>query len=141
MGMDVYGESPDNKRGEYFRNNIWYWPELWTLVTNICDDILTQEQIVEGFTNSGTTIDLEQSLAIAETLFTLIASNDRDKEVLKAVAETHGTEMRDNLQEVFQKLQLSESEIDLTHDEPDFCWVNATEFALFCKHSGGFQIW
>jgi hypothetical protein len=28
MGMDVYGVKPKSKKGEYFRNNIWYWRPL-----------------------------------------------------------------------------------------------------------------
>ena len=29
MGMDVYGNKPKNKDGEYFRNNVWWWRPLW----------------------------------------------------------------------------------------------------------------
>jgi hypothetical protein len=28
MGMDVYGEKPTSKVGEYFRNNVWWWRPL-----------------------------------------------------------------------------------------------------------------
>ena len=29
MGMDVYGIAPTSERGEYFRNNVWWWRPLW----------------------------------------------------------------------------------------------------------------
>ena len=25
MGMDVYGLEPRKEKGEYFRNNVWWW--------------------------------------------------------------------------------------------------------------------
>lgn len=28
MGMDVYGSNPKNEKGEYFRNNVWWWRPL-----------------------------------------------------------------------------------------------------------------
>lgn len=31
MGMDVYGNKPDLKVGEYFRRNIWDWQVLWAI--------------------------------------------------------------------------------------------------------------
>jgi hypothetical protein len=28
MGMDVYGKEPKSDKGEYFRNNVWWWRPL-----------------------------------------------------------------------------------------------------------------
>ena len=28
MGMDIYGKSPSSPKGEYFRNNVWWWRPL-----------------------------------------------------------------------------------------------------------------
>ena len=34
MGMDVYGRRPKSERGEYFRNNIWWWHPLADFILN-----------------------------------------------------------------------------------------------------------
>ena len=129
MGMDVYGISPENKEGKYFRNNIWHWPELWTLVVNLCEDMLTGEQVTLGFTNNGIVIDADQSTEIAERLFTLLNDENRDDAMLSAVAETEGTELRNNFLGF------------VSTDGPHFDWKNVENFAKFCKNSGGFEIW
>jgi len=37
MGFDVYGLSPKSKKGEYFRNNVWWWRPLAEFVLENCD--------------------------------------------------------------------------------------------------------
>ena len=39
--------------GIYFRNNVWYWRALWTYVCNICEDVMTTEDMKAGDSNSG----------------------------------------------------------------------------------------
>lgn len=39
MGMDVYGRKPKTEKGEYFRNNVWYWHPLWDYCEYISPDI------------------------------------------------------------------------------------------------------
>jgi hypothetical protein len=39
MGMDVYGVKPKNEKGEYFRNNVWWWRPLADFICNNYDDI------------------------------------------------------------------------------------------------------
>ena len=68
MGFDLNGLSPTTESGEYFRNNIWSWPALWSLVCHCCDDILTAEQMERGFTNDGVIIEAWQAQLIAERL-------------------------------------------------------------------------
>ena len=45
MGMDVYGERPRTNKGEYFRNNVWWWRPLWNYVSVECSDIITKKDI------------------------------------------------------------------------------------------------
>ena len=145
MGMDVYGSDPNNERGEYFRNNIWYWPELWTMVTNVAKDVLSETQIVEGFTNSGMGVTSEQSLEIADKLFALLENKDRDNTMLEAAANPKGTELRDQMGSVFGMIKNTIADqlkdLEIVYDEPDCDWENVENFANFCKHSGGFEIW
>ena len=39
MGMDVYGENPKNEKGEYFRNNVWWWRPLGDFVCSNYEEI------------------------------------------------------------------------------------------------------
>ena len=39
MGMDVYGREPENEKGEYFRNNVWWWHPLWMYVEETFPEI------------------------------------------------------------------------------------------------------
>ena len=43
MGMDVYGLEPRKEKGEYFRNNVWWWRPLWDFVTHI-DELYSEEK-------------------------------------------------------------------------------------------------
>ena len=54
--------------GSYFRNNVWWWRPLWVYVAELCDDILTEEDIENGHNNSGHLIDQEKCLIIAKRL-------------------------------------------------------------------------
>ena len=39
MGMDMYGRKPTGERGEYFRNNVWWWHPLADYCIMIAPDI------------------------------------------------------------------------------------------------------
>ena len=43
MGMDVFGLEPRKEKGEYFRNNVWWWRPLWDFVAHI-DELYSQEK-------------------------------------------------------------------------------------------------
>ena len=42
MGMDLSGFNPKSEKGDYFRNNCWWWRPLWDFV---CDnvDVITDD--------------------------------------------------------------------------------------------------
>ena len=61
-------EWQDKNPGGYFRNNVWWWRPLWNYVTELCDDILTEDDIEHGHNNSGRLIDQEKCLVIAKRL-------------------------------------------------------------------------
>jgi len=42
MGMDVYGLKPKTEKGEYFRNNVWFWHPLWDYCCYIDDSLLAK---------------------------------------------------------------------------------------------------
>jgi len=66
MGMDVYGRKPKNKKGEYFRNNVWFWHPLWSycesnypVVTSKCKD---------GHSNSGDGLNASDAKKLAKLI-------------------------------------------------------------------------
>jgi hypothetical protein len=70
MGMDVYGLEPTTERGEYFRNNVWWWRPLW----DYCLEIMPNLDEVSGYTNDGDGLDAVSSLDLANALFAEIES-------------------------------------------------------------------
>lgn len=51
MGMDVYGRNPKNEKGEYFRNNVWWWSPLWEFCCDV--DPTLQKRVPRGWFNDG----------------------------------------------------------------------------------------
>lgn len=71
MGMDVYGERPRTNKGEYFRNNVWWWRPLWNYVSVECSDIITKKDIEGGHYNDNYLITDSKAKKIAERLLQL----------------------------------------------------------------------
>jgi len=45
MGFDLYSTgNHKSQKGEYFRNNVWWWRPLWDWTYEQCQDIITQKQ-------------------------------------------------------------------------------------------------
>ena len=76
MGFDLFGIEPRNRKGEYFRNNIWWWPRLWDFCCDITPEISKYERN-SGHHNGGLVISDEKHRALIENLRQ--ALNDRDK--------------------------------------------------------------
>lgn len=41
--MDVYGRMPIDGKGEYFRNNVWWWRPLWDFIAQV-DELYSKEK-------------------------------------------------------------------------------------------------
>jgi len=59
MGMDVMGMNATSEKGEYFRNNVWWWRPLWDYCLNEHGDIAGQ--VEHGHSNDGDGLDGENS--------------------------------------------------------------------------------
>lgn len=70
MGMDVYGRNATSEKGEYFRNNVWWWRPLW----DYCEQVFPQCQEVNGHYNDGDGFDKDGAVALANALLAEIAS-------------------------------------------------------------------
>lgn len=72
MGMDVFGKSPVSERGEYFRNNMWWWHPLWEYCERLAPDLIPEDNL--GHYNDGWGLDGPRSLALADRLATALAA-------------------------------------------------------------------
>lgn len=53
MGMDVFGISPVEDSGRYFRATVWEWRPLWERMKELCGDFLSEELMFAMACNDG----------------------------------------------------------------------------------------
>ena len=151
MGFDLYGQRAKSKRGEYFRNNVWWWRPLAEYVLENVS--IPEEEAKDWQYNNGTEVSEETALHIADTLDALIESRhtaqyERDyKRRLESLPPErcrvcHGTGKR-NDKAVKGKCSacLGKGEVENFDMLYPFNVENVREFAQFCRESGGFRIW
>ena len=68
MGMDVYGKNPASKKGEYCRNNVWWWRPLWDYCLEVGDDIIPAAGAKRGHYNEGWGLNAAGAARLAERL-------------------------------------------------------------------------
>jgi len=66
MGMDLVGRRPDNEKGEYLRNNIWWWHGLWSYCLHVAPE--TARKVKHPWTNDGDGLGKKDSLTLAKAL-------------------------------------------------------------------------
>lgn len=66
MGMDVYGKSAKSEKGEYFRNNVWWWRPLADYCRLVAPEITSGCKCWQS--NDGDGLDGEASLKLADAL-------------------------------------------------------------------------
>lgn len=132
--MDIFGRSPKNERGEYFRNNWWGWRPLWTLTVMLCEDILNEEDIQGGQSNDGHIISAEKAIKIAKRI------NEKLKDgTIKTVVNEQNKKQKEA--ETYNK----KHNLDVCNN--DYRWEeaypasvkNVRDFMAFVKNSGGFE--
>jgi hypothetical protein len=65
MGMDVSGINPTNENGKYFRANIWSWPSIHELISEVSAEeggLLTEDQLRAMCHNDGAPGVVERSV-------------------------------------------------------------------------------
>jgi hypothetical protein len=170
MGMDVYGVSATTERGEYFRNNVWWWRPLWNYCVELAPELCGN---VDGDTNGGDGLDAEGADDLSVILFNELASGRTAKYEQKynemiANLPRHSCKYCDGTgtrtDEVGQDMGMSKRELSpeiqiiagRTHGWCNACngegkqdsWEasypfsaeNVREFAEFLADCGGFQI-
>lgn len=118
MGFDIVGHSPASLKGEYFRNNVWWWRPLQTLIALKCRDILSPADLQGLNFNDGYLIEGDKATQIAARLVA-IALNQSD------------------LDEAYDEVMAI-----LPPGYYEKCWSreNILDFAEFAQNSGGFVV-
>lgn len=77
MGMDVYGDNPTSDKGEYFRNNVWWWRPLWDYCLELHGDIA--DKVQHGHSNDGDGLDAYHASLLGERLLRDVATGVTDE--------------------------------------------------------------
>jgi hypothetical protein len=150
MGMDVYGNKPKNEKGEYFRNNVWYWHPLWSYCCELAPEITSRVQY--GHSNSGDGLNGYYSIQLAKVLQSEVDSG-RTKiymeavEILKQTAPLEDCYCVSEMVEGLEIIVENDCKIckNTRKRESSLSWYNFTvenvvEFIEFLENCGGFQI-
>lgn len=131
--FDEMTQRENENPGIYFRNNVWWWRPLWAYICDECDDILNEEDMEEGQSNSGHIISEEKSIAIADRLDNLIDSGAVKKEEVEHMA------MIEQARDDNEGKKCSDKGYQWVANYP-FDEQNVRDFSKFCRESGGFEI-
>ena len=153
MGMDLVGKKATTEKGEYFRNNVWWWRPLWMYVCDMCPTILNNNDKERGTYNDGHFINADKAKRIAIRLEHLCNQGEVKK------FEIDRKFMLDNLPDIECKIchgsgKRNDEVVQGTCNGCEekgtvrpwdcsypFSEKNVKDFAKFCRESGGFCIW
>lgn len=74
--------------GAYFRNNVWWWRPLWNYVCEVCEDIMSKEDMNAGTGNDGIKISESTVDKMSEKLIAEMALDNHtkfEKEYIKSL--------------------------------------------------------
>ena len=150
-----------NTPGAHFRNDVWYWRPLWDFVCEVCDDILTEEDMEEGmsYPSSGLVISKTKAKKIAARLRKVdkdLEDHQIDHEKRKKDLPDEECDICDGTGRRNDDIGISARNVDPSYT-CDWCNGKGTTrsyarkytfdadnirtFAEFCEYSGGFDIW
>ena len=150
MGMDVYGTDPKNEKGEYFRNNVWYWHPLWEYCQEQHSDLAMK--VENGHSNDGDGLDETDALNLGMLLKQDLVSGkvqaykDNYEQKLASLPMSKcdhcsGTGIR-NDEYVKGTCNACSGEGKVKHFSTNYPFDvdNVKEFSEFLVNSGGFSI-
>ena len=142
MGMDVYGNNPTDKKGEYFRNPLRYWKALADCIQVIAPDIAAK--CTYWYANDGDGLEVFDALELADAL---------QKEIDSGRCETYakiktriGLLERDTLGDEHGLWDIAvggNGAITLRPSDATYPFdiENVQSFVAFLRECGGFRIW
>ena len=165
MGFDISGLNPKNEKGEYFRNNVWYWRPLAMYVLKETK-VIDEKEYDYWHYNDCHEVSKEKAEQIAKQLDHLVKSGHCKKfaqawEKRRQKIEKHNEQVEKELEEHCEEVKTRLNDIGLApKDFPKedkekwnkiyekknsdgsypFEEENVKEFSEFCKNSGGFTI-
>lgn len=77
MGMDVFGLEPTDEKGEYFRNNVWFWRPLVQYCNIVSPEIDDNWELWHY--NDGHRLDSKKTLKLSKALYTELESGRTEK--------------------------------------------------------------
>jgi hypothetical protein len=134
MGMDVYGKQPTSEVGEYFRANIWSWRPIYSLVLQLCEDLLDDETLRLMAQNDG---------AGPSDAATCNKMADRFEQWLKTNRDGHTVYVEREAAYESGVLSALEGLGATVANDPtyDVSAEHLAEWVLFLRHCGGFEVW
>ena len=120
----------DSIAGSYFRANVWWWRRIWMLTCEICEDVMTKDDIDAGNGNDGIEIDEETCAKMLPLM-------------KEAVKDGSAMEYQKTVKEYIETAPKKENGF---YEEDDFMAnypFNVKffeEFITFVERSGGFTI-
>ena len=148
MGMDVLGNDPSSKEGEYFCNNISWWHPLATYCCNIAPDIT--KHCKRWHSNDGDGLNNALSLALADRLDTELAGGRAHlyARARQAAGDEEPCPMCKSTGAVCAPVGMVECPIcggtgyaAVANTFDPFTVENLREFVAFLRGCGGFAIW
>lgn len=155
MGMDVFGRKPTNEKGQYFRNNIWYWRPLWNYCCTIDPTLI--ERVPYAQENSGDGLNAKDAKQLAYKLQKEITTGNAEKFVKqyekerKAIPKENCTYCDENGERQWKQENgetISKTcnacsgtkKVDSWESHYPMDLENIKEFTEFLMNCGGFQI-
>ncbi|WP_081349487.1 hypothetical protein [Mycobacteroides chelonae] len=146
MGMDVFGVSPANETGQYFRNNVWWWRPLADFICERYPEVAAGCAYWQS--NDGDGLDAEGAQKLARLIRDDLATgfvNDYERDyIIKMEAmpdETceycNGTGKRETKECNGCQGKGQRRPWDASYP---FSADNVRDFALFLERCGGFRI-
>jgi hypothetical protein len=121
MGFDLTGLKAKSKKGEYFRANVWFWRPLANYVLDVCK--VPERMRTSWYYNDGHIVPESDALRIADIL---------DEQIKEGKVKAY--------EKLYEKARKA-----LREDDPQgwypFSAKLVSEFATFCRESGGFEIY
>ena len=129
------GIKAQNKAGEYFRNNVWWWRQLWVFISIVAESnkIFSESDYTKGNFNNGDEISAQKTKKLVEAL-ELNLVNSNAKLHSRLIARLVRSAKKNN-----KNLTAQDKNYDWNEAYP-FTITNLKEFIKFAKNSGGFRI-